>query len=523
MNRPRHCVQRTNIQNLKAIHNRSAKQVYLGRIVFKERIYKIWKQFTTREYFERMSETLCSKNEYTKSESNSQLLEADVKNSRHCVQRTNIQNLKAIHNIDDVAYICAIIVFKERIYKIWKQFTTRWMIGLRLVNCVQRTNIQNLKAIHNRPAWPSTPPSIVFKERIYKIWKQFTTCSVGGGEQRVLCSKNEYTKSESNSQRPQVQFVARCIVFKERIYKIWKQFTTHQAVAIPPELLCSKNEYTKSESNSQHYRLRFDSSWYCVQRTNIQNLKAIHNYSKEEADGKLLCSKNEYTKSESNSQRQSCWFCPWAIVFKERIYKIWKQFTTILLFSVIVKLLCSKNEYTKSESNSQHGLQGFVCNKIVFKERIYKIWKQFTTWNIVSVPRPLLCSKNEYTKSESNSQQKRYQDQPDEDCVQRTNIQNLKAIHNQNLKANFFAVIVFKERIYKIWKQFTTVLRGPSLSLGLCSKNEYTKSESNSQRTGTPIWLRPGGGCMCSGCGASLFWNGLTISLRSYHETTRLS
>ena len=236
--------------------------------------------------------------------------------------------------------------------------------------------------------------------------------------------------------------------------------------------LCSKNEYTKSESNSQRRRFVALRYQHCVQRTNIQNLKAIHNYSKEEADGKLLCSKNEYTKSESNSQRQSCWFCPWAIVFKERIYKIWKQFTTILLFSVIVKLLCSKNEYTKSESNSQLRVK---------------------------------------------------RGHPGLDCVQRTNIQNLKAIHNQNLKANFFAVIVFKERIYKIWKQFTTVLRGPSLSLGLCSKNEYTKSESNSQRTGTPIWLRPGGGCMCSGCGASLFWNGLTISLRSYHETTRLS
>ena len=313
--------------------------------------------------------------------------------------------------------------------------------------------------------------------------------------------------------------------------------------------LCSKNEYTKSESNSQRRRFVALRYQHCVQRTNIQNLKAIHNYSKEEADGKLLCSKNEYTKSESNSQRQSCWFCPWAIVFKERIYKIWKQFTTILLFSVIVKLLCSKNEYTKSESNSQlrvkRGHPGLDCVQrtniqnlkaihnlkyrisaapsIVFKERIYKIWKQFTTVAKLNDDNTILCSKNEYTKSESNSQQKRYQDQPDEDCVQRTNIQNLKAIHNGVALSPCDTSIVFKERIYKIWKQFTTVLRGPSLSLGLCSKNEYTKSESNSQRTGTPIWLRPGGGCMCSGCGASLFWNGLTISLRSYHETTRLS
>ena len=41
------------------------------------------------------------------------------------------------------------------------------MIGI--VNCVQRTNIQNLKAIHNRLADDATVIVIVFKERIYKI------------------------------------------------------------------------------------------------------------------------------------------------------------------------------------------------------------------------------------------------------------------------------------------------------------------------------------------------------------------
>ncbi len=46
------------------------------------------------------------------------------------------------------------------------------------------------------------------------------------------------------------------------------------------------------------------------------------------------------------------------------------------------------------------------------------------------VRRQLLCSKNEYTKSESNSQQAEASDGMYKDCVQRTNIQNLKAIHN---------------------------------------------------------------------------------------------
>ena len=36
----------------------------------------------------------------------------------YCVQRTNIQNLKAIHNEGGVHRVGVTIVFKERIYKI---------------------------------------------------------------------------------------------------------------------------------------------------------------------------------------------------------------------------------------------------------------------------------------------------------------------------------------------------------------------------------------------------------------------
>ena len=36
----------------------------------------------------------------------------------HCVQRTNIQNLKAIHNVQNEEGEKEFIVFKERIYKI---------------------------------------------------------------------------------------------------------------------------------------------------------------------------------------------------------------------------------------------------------------------------------------------------------------------------------------------------------------------------------------------------------------------
>ena len=61
---------------------------------------------------------LCSKNEYTKSESNSQLFVESMAHVLSCVQRTNIQNLKAIHNLLSLIAILALIVFKERIYKI---------------------------------------------------------------------------------------------------------------------------------------------------------------------------------------------------------------------------------------------------------------------------------------------------------------------------------------------------------------------------------------------------------------------
>ena len=46
----------------------------------------------------------------------------------------------------------------------------------------------------------------------------------------------------------------------------------------------------------------------------------------------------------------------------------------------------------------------FYTNSIVFKERRYKIWKQFTTYNYFRLRLLTLCSKNEDTKSESNSQ-----------------------------------------------------------------------------------------------------------------------
>ena len=142
---------------------------------------------------------------------------------------------------------------------------------LTMWNCVQRTNIQNLKAIHN-------PPGL----------------APYGGE---LCSKNEYTKSESNSQHaPRGTAALSNCVQRTNIQNLK---AIHNASMVLPseEVLCSKNEYTKSESNSQLITGYANIDYHCVQRTNIQNLKAIHN---------LL----DYLGFKAG------------IVFKERIYKI---------------------------------------------------------------------------------------------------------------------------------------------------------------------------------------------------------
>ena len=274
---PYDCVQRTNIQNLKAIHNYYYIRLNGAEIVFKERIYKIWKQFTTAALSSFSFTTLCSKNEYTKSESNSQRYDLCLCSPADCVQRTNIQNLKAIHNPLLYSSANKAIVFKERIYKIWKQFTTPTQIIPLSKHCVQRTNIQNLKAIHNN--------------------------AYNANTSRQLCSKNEYTKSESNSQHVHSKQTPGDDCVQRTNIQNLKAIHNKSLFNKSTGALCSKNEYTKSESNSQHYWRKLLQSNDCVQRTNIQNLKAIHNLHRE--NKKVL-----------------------VIVFKERIYKIWKQFTT---------------------------------------------------------------------------------------------------------------------------------------------------------------------------------------------------
>ena len=138
-----YCVQRTNIQNLKAIHNAVGSPLLRLK--------------------------LCSKNEYTKSESNSQLRIRKLTRREHCVQRTNIQNLKAIHNGVSSDTVKPELCSKNEYTKSESNSQLVTLFTVCPGNCVQRTNIQNLKAIHNQFIGLPINVFIVFKERIYKI------------------------------------------------------------------------------------------------------------------------------------------------------------------------------------------------------------------------------------------------------------------------------------------------------------------------------------------------------------------
>ena len=245
--------------------------------MFKERIYKIWKQFTTVPPRLDASPALCSKNEYTKSESNSQRLSRSKPRTFNCVQRTNIQNLKAIHNGEVKHTILLSLCSKNEYTKSESNSQPLDIAEQTSKNCVQRTNIQNLKAIHNLCSSPYLASRIVFKERIYKIWKQFTTYAVALILLLVLCSKNEYTKSESNSQLIRLFVVWGTYCVQRTNIQNLKAIHNCTSSVHRYRWLCSKNEYTKSESNSQRGLLNNEEAINCVQRTNIQNLKAIHN------------------------------------------------------------------------------------------------------------------------------------------------------------------------------------------------------------------------------------------------------
>ena len=140
----------------------------------KTRYFKIWKQLTTVGQPGRPGNVLLAKLAISKSESNSQLLQAAGE------------------------YPGAF--GKTRYFKIWKQLTTVIILILCTQVFWQNSLFQNLKATHNQ----------VHRRRV----------------SLSLLAKLAISKSESNSQR--LSFCSRnsAAFGKTRYFKIWKQLTT---------------------------------------------------------------------------------------------------------------------------------------------------------------------------------------------------------------------------------------------------------------------------------------------------------
>ena len=217
----------TKLQNLKAIHNICYLLFFLHQVVinhkttkfesnsqplppeaikhsccYQSQNYKIWKQFTTSLYDNKILVALLS--------------------------ITKLQNLKAIHNIKGLVKRNIVVVinhkttkfesnsqqyqaipmqhyccYQSQNYKIWKQFTTAVLVGRCVVPLLSITKLQNLKAIHNTVVVGSSPNNVVINHKT--------------------------TKFESNSQQVKTLMNLKVGCYQSQNYKIWKQFTTRSS------------------------------------------------------------------------------------------------------------------------------------------------------------------------------------------------------------------------------------------------------------------------------------------------------
>ena len=138
------------------------------------------------------------------------------------------------------------------------------------------TKLQNLKAIHN----------------MCRCFFHFY----------MVVINHKTTKFESNSQPITSSSCAGIWCYQSQNYKIWKQFTTVEQVI---EKLAKLLSITK-----------------------LQNLKAIHNYSRKPAIKTTVVINHKTTKFESNSQRETSCVISMNSCYQSQNYKIWKRFTT---------------------------------------------------------------------------------------------------------------------------------------------------------------------------------------------------
>ena len=122
-----------------------------------------------------------------------------------------------------------------------------------------------------------------------------------------------------------------------------------------------------------------------------------------------------------------------------------------------------------------------VCNVVSGRQR-YKIWEQFTTTDLDVISREELFQDDKDTKFESNSQHQFVYFFCFFGCFRTTKIQNLRAIHNQDLTIKGTSNVVSGRQRYKIWEQFTTGLPFWVQGKALFQDDKDTKFESNSQQ-----------------------------------------
>ena len=103
--------------------------------------------------------------------------------------------------------------------------------------------------------------------------------------------------------------------YQSQNYKIWKQFTTLTA------------------SDALILRL--------LSITKLQNLKAIHNRLEIQLFHKQVVINHKTTKFESNSQQKEPAMKNDISCYQSQNYKIWKQFTTSIMYSSSFSLLLS--------------------------------------------------------------------------------------------------------------------------------------------------------------------------------------
>ena len=205
----------------------------------------------------------------------------------------------------------------------------------------------------------------------------------------------------------------------------------------------------------------------------LQNLKAIHNLGLTVVSIAGVVINRKTTKFESNSQHPLVGFVGNVGCYQSQNYKIWKQFTTMLILILNLQMLLSiaklqnlkaihnKNnglpckgyvvinrKTTKFESNSQLELFGNVGRHGCYQSQNYKIWKQFTT---VSYPTPIANALLSIAK-----------------------LQNLKAIHNPSGSNSCVDVVINRkttkfESNSQLWLKFLIVnknYKAPNTTLG---------------------------------------------------------